>query len=85
MSTDRFGFALEFRANVNPITVIRIPIEVFIGHILPFFTFYIFKSEIVREIGRPAVPDIVVRFVRFFLAKYASDSLCCSIIPKLIS
>lgn len=42
------------------------------GHILPFFTFYIYKSEIVREVGRPAIPDIVVRFVRFFLARLVS-------------
>lgn len=52
-----------------PLFGIRLPWEIFEGHLLPFLTFYAYKSLIQREIGRPWIPDYAVRVVRYYLGR----------------
>lgn len=55
-----------------PLFGIRLPWEIFEGHLLPFITFYVYKSLIQREIGRAWIPDYAVRVVRYYLGRSVS-------------
>lgn len=38
-------------------------------------TFYAYQSHTYRDVGRRAIPDIVVRFVRDYLTRYVQRVL----------